>query len=459
MHAGRSRRVVGQVLERAPDPRALQSSALWDEIVEIEYDGLDQVYDLTVPVTHNFVAADVFVHNTAFALGMAAHAALEAQRPVLFFSLEMGHLELTQRLLSAEARVDSTRLRNGRLVESDWSKIGHAIGRLANAPLWIDENPSITVMEIRAKARRLKSRVGDLGLVVVDYLQLMSGRGAAENRQVEVSEISRGLKILARELETPVVALSQLSRALEMRADKRPMLADLRESGCLTGDTLISRADNGERVPIGELAASGERNIVVWTLDDDLQLVPGVMTRAFSSGVKPVYEVRLASGRVVRASGNHPFLRFDGWTRADELRDGDRVAVADDTASADPWRSAAWRSVVQSAPNVALLAPQNLRVGWDVVAEVVLVGEEEVFDATVPGTHNFLANGVVVHNSIEQDADVVMFLYRDEMYNPDSPDIGTAEILVTKHRSGPTGKAKLAYLSQYTRFANMARGV
>ena len=164
-----------------------------------------------MPVTHNFVAADVFVHNTAFALGMAAHAALEAQRPVLFFSLEMGHLELTQRLLSAEARVDSTRLRNGRLVESDWSKIGHAIGRLANAPLWIDENPSITVMEIRAKARRLKSRVGDLGLVVVDYLQLMSGRGAAENRQVEVSEISRGLKILARELETPVVALSQLS--------------------------------------------------------------------------------------------------------------------------------------------------------------------------------------------------------------------------------------------------------
>ena len=286
------RRPAGQVLERAPDPRSLQHSALWDEIVEIEYDGMDQVYDLTVPITHNFVAGDVFVHNTAFALGMAAHAALEAQRPVLFFSLEMGHLELTQRLLSMEARVDSSRLRNGRLVEADWSKIGHAIGRLANAPLWIDENPNVTVMEIRAKARRLKSRIGDLGLVVVDYLQLMSGRGSAENRQVEVSEISRGLKILARELETPVVALSQLSRGLELRAEKRPVLADLRESG-----------------------------------------------------------------------------------------------------------------------------------------------------------------------SIEQDADVVVFLYRDEVHNPDSPDIGTAEILVAKHRSGPTGKVKLAYLSQYTRFANMARGV
>ena len=454
VHAGRPRRLVGQVLDRAPDPRSLQSSALWDEIVEIEYDGVDQVYDLTVPVTHNFVAADVFVHNTAFALGMAAHAALEAQRPVLFFSLEMGHLELTQRLLSAEARVDSSRLRNGRLVESDWSKIGHAIGRLANAPLWIDENPSVTVMEIRAKARRLKSRVGDLGLVVVDYLQLMSGRGSAENRQVEVSEISRGLKILARELETPVVALSQLSRALELRAEKRPMLADLRESGCLTGDTLISRADTGERVPIGELAESGERDILVWTLDEELKLVPGVMTHAFSSGLKPVYEVRLASGRVVRASGNHPFLRFDGWTRADELRSGDRLAVAEGERTIDGRRSEA-----RYGPNVALLAPQKSEVLWDVVREVALVGEEEVFDATVPGTHNFLANGVVVHNSIEQDADVVLFLYRDEVHNPDSPDIGTAEIIVAKHRSGPIGKVKLAYLSQYTRFANMARGV
>ncbi len=116
-------------------------------------------------------------------------------------------------------------------------------------------------------------------------------------------------------------------------------------------------------------------------------------------------------------------------------------------------------SQVQRAPNVALSAPQKLGLVWDSVTRVDLVSVEEVFDATVPGTHNFLANGVVVHNSIEQDADVVIFLYRDEVHNPDSPDIGTAEILVAKHRSGPIGKVKLAYLSQYTRFANMARGV
>ena len=156
---------------------------------------------------------------------------------MLIFSLEMGQLELTQRMLCSEARVDSKRVRNGNLSESDWGKIAHATGRLAEAPIWIDDNPNLTIMEIRSKARRLKSRLGDLGLVVVDYLQLMTGRSNAENRQVEVSEISRGLKILARELECPVLALSQLSRQLEMRADKRPMLADLRESGCLTADT------------------------------------------------------------------------------------------------------------------------------------------------------------------------------------------------------------------------------
>jgi replicative DNA helicase len=267
------------------------SDVRWDEIVAIDPEGDEQVYDLTIPDLHNFVAGDVFVHNTSFALGMVAHAALEAARPVLFFSLEMSNLELSQRLLCAEARVDSSRVRNGQLQSEDWSKISRAMGRLAEAPIWIDDNPNLTIMEIRAKARRLKSQIGDLGIIVIDYLQLMTGRSNAENRQVEVSELSRGLKILARELETPVVALSQLSRGLEMRADKRPMLSDLRESG-----------------------------------------------------------------------------------------------------------------------------------------------------------------------SIEQDSDVVMFLFREEVYDPKPENAGQAEVIVAKHRSGPTGITHLAWLPQYTRFANMAKG-
>lgn len=253
------------------------------------YIELDQQLSGLQPANLIVLGARPAMGKTSLALGIAAFAAIEARTPVLVFSLEMSHRELTQRLVSAEARVDSTRLRNGRVLESDWPKISHAVGRLADAPLFIDDNPNLTIMEIRAKARRMKAREG-LGLVIIDYLQLMTGRHNAENRQVEIAEISRGLKILARELNVPVIALSQLSRNLESRADKRPNLADLRESG-----------------------------------------------------------------------------------------------------------------------------------------------------------------------SLEQDSDIVIFCYRDEMYNRDSPDRGTAEIIVAKHRNGPVGVTSLAFLSQYSRFVNMAR--
>ncbi len=220
---------------------------------------------------------------------MAANAALEANRPVLVFSLEMSQIELTQRILCAEARVDSKKLRKGNLTEQDWAKIAHPRAGSPMPPIWIDDNPNLTIMEIRSKARRLKSRVGDLGLVVIDYLQLMTGRSSAENRQVEVSEISRGLKILARELECPVMALSQLSRQLETRADKRPMLADLRESGCLTADTTVTRADTGvSGVTIGHLLHTDARQIPIWTLDEHYRLVPGEHNHVFPSGTKTV---------------------------------------------------------------------------------------------------------------------------------------------------------------------------
>jgi replicative DNA helicase len=185
------------------------------------------------------LAARPGMGKTSLALGLARNVAMQSGKPVVFFSMEMGSLELTKRLLAMEAGVDATKLWTAKLSEPDWGKISHAVGRLAEAQLHIDDNPHCTVMEMRAKARRLRARHGDLGLVVVDYIQLMTPSSTgrrSENRQVEVSEISRGLKILARELECPVIALSQLNRQLEYRQDKRPMLADLRESGGLEQD-------------------------------------------------------------------------------------------------------------------------------------------------------------------------------------------------------------------------------
>jgi replicative DNA helicase len=255
--------------------------------------GFVDLDDLLLGMQRNalyIVAARPAMGKTAFALGIASNIAIREKKPVLFFSMEMGHLELTKRILAAEAQIEARRLWTGNLTDDDWASLGKEVGELAEAPFFIDDDPRCTVMEMRAKARRMKARYGDLGCIVVDYIQLMSSPGFNESRQLEVSEMSRGLKILARELEVPVVALSQLNRQLEYRQEKRPMLADLRESG-----------------------------------------------------------------------------------------------------------------------------------------------------------------------SLEQDADVVMFLYRDEVYNPDTDLKGIAEVIIAKHRNGPTGMCQLAFMDRQTRFANMAK--
>ena len=202
--------------------------------VRTGYSKLDKLLSGMQPGTLNIVGARPAMGKSAFALGMAVTAARTTNRPVLFFSLEMSATELTQRILSAEAQVDSDRMRSGRLQESDWTKITHAMNRL-EIPLYIDDTPQITVMQIRQKLRRVSVADSQPAMVVIDYLQLMGG-GNNETRQLEVAEISRGLKMLAREFSIPVVALSQLSRGIEQRQDRRPVMSDLRESGALEQD-------------------------------------------------------------------------------------------------------------------------------------------------------------------------------------------------------------------------------
>jgi replicative DNA helicase len=236
------------------------------------------------------VAGRPSMGKTALCLNIAQHAAINVKIPTAIFSLEMSKEQLAIRMLCSEARVDSARLRSGFLSESDWPKLTMAAGALSDAPIFIDDSAAISVLELRAKARRLKADRG-LGLVVVDYLQLMRGRSGAERREQEISEISRSLKALAKELNIPVIAISQLSRKAEDRPGRRPQLSDLRESG-----------------------------------------------------------------------------------------------------------------------------------------------------------------------AIEQDADVIIFIYRDEVYNPDSDQRGTAEVIIGKQRNGPTGKADLSFISEFTTFKDLFRG-
>ena len=279
---------IAMVLD-APELMALaHSDVLWDRIERITPLGDKQVYDLTIPVTHNFVANDICVHNTALALNMAEYAAIKGKKAVAVFSMEMSASQLAFRLISSLGRINQQHLRTGELEDADWPRVSSAITLLKDAKIFIDDTPALSPGELRARARRLK-REHDLGLIVIDYLQLMAVPGTRENRATEISEISRSLKALAKELNVPVIALSQLNRSLEQRTDKRPVMADLRESG-----------------------------------------------------------------------------------------------------------------------------------------------------------------------AIEQDADVIVFIYRDEYYNKESPDKGLAEIIIGKQRNGPTGSVKLTFLGHYTKFENHA---
>lgn len=204
---------------------------------------------------------------TGLALNIASHVALNENLPVIIFSLEMSREQLAMRLLSAEARVDGQRLRRGQLADEDWQRLSYGLGRLSEAPLYIDDSPTLTALDIRARSRRLKAESG-LGLIVIDYLQLIQGRARNENRQQEIAEITRSLKALARELRVPVVALAQLSRAVETASERRPLLSHLKESGEIetAADVVafIYREDyynqNTQKKNVAEIIVAKQRN-------------------------------------------------------------------------------------------------------------------------------------------------------------------------------------------------------
>jgi len=217
------------------------SDIWWDEVASIEEIGEEETYDLTVPDHHNFVADDVIVHNSTLVCDFAQNVAMKHQKPVALFSLEMSEMELAHRFIGSQSRISSDRLRKGKVAQKDWPKVVKACNQLESAPLWIDDSSDLGLLDLRAKARRLhaqeKGRGHDgLGMVIVDYMQLMRSDDSRANRVEQVSQFSRGLKILARELAVPVIGISQLSRAPEQRPDKRPILSDLRESGAIEQD-------------------------------------------------------------------------------------------------------------------------------------------------------------------------------------------------------------------------------
>ncbi len=566
---------------------------------------------------HLYLAGPTMIptHNSTLALDVCRSASIKHGLTSVIFSLEMGRNEITMRLLSAEAKVALHKMRSGQLGETDWNHLARTMSAVSEAPLFIDDSPNMSMMEIRAKCRRLKQR-HDLRLVVIDYLQLMSSGKKVESRQQEVSEFSRSLKLLAKELDVPVIAVSQLNRGPEQRTDKKPLMSDLRESGCLTAETKILRADTGAETTLGELHDSGARDVPVWALDDSLRYVRRHLTHVFPTGVRPVFRLTLASGKEVRATDNHPFLTLDGWRQLGDLHVGSRIAAPRHVCA--PERVSVWhddevvmlsRTLIEFVPEEVFSLPKRqialflrhlwatdgsvtvtagggggrvyyastsrrlidevslllLRFGitarvrtvpqgryrpgytldvsgcddqrrflaeigvhgsrgvaaerllaivrdtksnpnvdtvpsrvwdqvrgilvrqsatssrqrlgavaavldsadlevlatndvfWDQIVSLEPDGVEQVYDATVLGTHNFIANGIAVHNSIEQDADMVILLHREDQYEKESPRAGEADFIVAKHRNGPTATVTVAFQGHYSRFVDMAQ--
>lgn len=316
----------------------------WDPIETIETIGAHQVYDLSVPDGANFIAQDIVVHNTSFAMSMAYNVATLNHGTVAIFSLEMGREQLVQRLLAMDTKIDSHRLRMGNLPEHELRIVMEAMGRLAALPIYIEDTAGVTIMDVRSKARRLQSQSG-VDLIVIDYLQLMQGR-RSDNRVQEVSEISRGLKALARELNVPVLALSQLSRAVEGRTSHVPMLSDLRESGCVTGDTQVYLPDTGQYVRIDSLVGQAGFNVLALNTET-WGYERRAVTNAFATGRKPVFRITTRLGRTIRATANHKFLTIQGWQRLDALMLGGRLAM--------PRRLAGPAEATMGQPELALL--------------------------------------------------------------------------------------------------------
>lgn len=428
--------------------------------------------------------------KSSLGLSIAQNAARRYNARVAIFSLEMSGDQVVQRLLAVETAIDSHRLRMGEIEEEEWPILVEAANTLGASNIFIDDTPGASVMEIRTKARRLYAERG-LDLIVVDYMQLMSGSGGGnrgENRQQEISYISRSLKGLARELNVPVIALSQLSRAVESRANNTPVLSDLRESGCLSGDSLVYLPDLGQHCPIRDLPRLHASR--VFALDRKRNcLTSASISNAFCTGTKPIYRLYTRRGRSIGATANHKFLTAHGWKRLDELGANERIlclhppGLSTATAGAGsletdrrsgasrPLHSGALVHARQSPPGRPVRLPRPTpsetaglqaehfsaprSLDWDQVAAIEPDGEDEVFDLTVPGFHNFVANDFIVHNSIEQDADVVIFVYREDYYNEDTDRQNIADLMVAKHRHGTTGTVSLFFRKELTQFRDL----
>lgn len=384
-------------------------------------------------ITQGFQNSDLIIiagrpsmGKTAFAFNLAKNIVQNHNTGVVFFSLEMTRQQLLYRLLASEVEITNTRLRSSRIKETEWLKINNTIVNLSKLKLFIDDTPNLSIGEIKLKIKTINlESEKQIGLIIIDYLQLLEGIEQNANRVQELSKITRSLKNLARDLNIPIIVLSQLSRNVESRINKRPILADLRESGCIN----FFFKNN-----IAKIHQVKKNSIFCWTGN---LISKEVIFNIKLTGQKPVYRLETNLGWSLLISSGHKILTNKGWKKIDQLITNDFISTK-------------------------LLLYFNLKtnfnkcsISWDKITQIRYEKLAPVYDLQVSKFSNYLTNHLILHNSIEQDADVVIMLYRDEYYNKDSVEKNIIEIIIAKHRNGPVGSTKLIFDPKYLRFFNI----
>nr|QWK43463.1 DNA replication helicase [Egregia menziesii] len=381
-------------------------------------------------ITQGFQKSDLIIiagrpsmGKTAFAFNLARNIAQNHKTGVVFFSLEMTRQQLLYRLLASEVGITSTRLRASRIKETEWIKINNTIQDLSQLRLFIDDTPDLSVGEIKLKVKTINLESStQINLIVIDYLQLLESVDQDSNRVQELSKITRALKKLARDLNIPIIVLSQLSRNVESRVNKRPILADLRESGCINFSVKKSTS---------QIKKIKNNSIFCWAGDCiSKQKISGVKF----TGQKPVYRLESNLGWALLISSNHKILTNKGWKKIDQL---------------------SLNNFVSAKLLLGFKSLNKYRITWDKVTRIRYHKLAPVYDLHISNYSNYLTNHLIIHNSIEQDADVVIMLYRDEYYNKDTLEKNLIELIIAKHRNGPVGSTKLIFDPKYLRFFNI----
>ena len=384
-------------------------------------------------ITQGFQNSDLIIiagrpsmGKTAFAFNLAKNIAEYHNTPVVFFSLEMTRQQLLYRLLASEVKITSTRLRSSRIKETEWVEIHKIISKLSNLRFFIDDTPELSVSKIKLKLKSINlESTKKIRLVVIDYLQLLEGTDQNITRVQELSKITRSLKKLARDLDIPIIVLSQLSRNVESRINKRPILADLRESGC------INFLFQDQFINFRNLV----KNKIIYCWTGRFVSQQKIFDIRFT-GQKPIYKLKTNLGLFLLLTSSHKILTEKGWKKMNQV-------------------------VLNNLINTKLLLSINTEnsynnsfITWDKVIKISYHKLASVFDLRISNYSNCFVNRIIVHNSIEQDADIVIMLYRDDYYNKENSEKNLIELIIAKHRNGSIGSTKLIFDPKFLRFFN-----